>query len=46
MSAGGPEGVEGPPIFAAVREQLGLSLKVEKLSVETIIIDSAAKPTE
>jgi bla regulator protein blaR1 len=35
----------GPTIFTAVQEQLGLRLESEKGPVETIVIDSVAKPT-
>lgn len=35
-----------PSFFTALREQLGLELKVEKASVQVLIIDHAEKPTE
>ena len=37
---------EGPSIFTALPEQLGLRLRTEKTPVEVIIIDHAEKPSE
>ena len=37
---------QGPSIFTAVQEQLGLRLESTKGSVEVIVIDSVQKPTE
>ncbi len=37
---------DGPSLFTAVREQLGLRLQVEKTSVEVLVIDSVLKPDE
>jgi uncharacterized protein (TIGR03435 family) len=36
----------GPSLFAALQEQLGLKLESQKGPVEMFIIDSAARPTE
>lgn len=37
---------EGPSIFTAVQEQLGLKLVAEKAAVDVIVIDHLEKPTE
>jgi uncharacterized protein (TIGR03435 family) len=37
---------EGPSIFTAVQEQLGLRLRSEKAPVEVIVIDHAEQPSE
>ena len=36
----------GPSLFAALQEQLGLKLESQKGPIEMFIIDSAAKPSE
>jgi len=41
LDAGG-----GPSIFTAVKEQLGLLLRPEKGSLDTIVIDHVEVPTE
>jgi uncharacterized protein (TIGR03435 family) len=33
-------------VFAALEEQLGLKLEGRKVPTETIVLDSAAKPSE
>lgn len=35
---------DGPSIFTALQDQLGLSLKTAKRPVEVVLIDAAAKP--
>jgi uncharacterized protein (TIGR03435 family) len=35
---------DGPTIFTAIQEQLGLRLRSEKIPVETFVIDRAEKP--
>jgi uncharacterized protein (TIGR03435 family) len=37
---------EGPSIFTAVQEQLGLRLRAGKASVNVLVIDHAERPTE
>jgi uncharacterized protein (TIGR03435 family) len=41
-----PEGANGPAVFAALEDQLGLKLESRKGSVEVMVIDSAEKPRE
>jgi uncharacterized protein (TIGR03435 family) len=41
-----PPGDDGPSIFTAVQEQLGLRLEALKGSVEMLLIDHAEKPSE
>jgi uncharacterized protein (TIGR03435 family) len=40
-----PPRVEGPSIFSALREQLGLKLEARKGPVEIIVIDHIEKPS-
>lgn len=40
-----PPSVEGPSIFSAVREQLGLRLEARKGPVEVFVIDRLERPT-
>jgi uncharacterized protein (TIGR03435 family) len=41
-----PEGPNGPTVFAALEDQLGLKLESRKGPVEVMVIDSAEKPRE
>ncbi|MBI3208323.1 MAG: TIGR03435 family protein [Candidatus Solibacter usitatus] len=41
-----PAGPNGPSIFTAVQEQLGLRLESQKGMVDVIVIDNVSKPTE
>jgi bla regulator protein blaR1 len=41
-----PPAADGPSIFTAIQEQLGLRLDSQKVPVETIVIDSVEKPSE
>jgi bla regulator protein blaR1 len=40
-----PSTTDGPSLFTALREQLGLTLKATKGPVEVLVIDHAEKPT-
>ena len=37
---------EGPSVFTAIQEQLGLRLRAQKVPVEVLVIDSVQKPSE
>jgi uncharacterized protein (TIGR03435 family) len=37
---------EGPGLFTALQEQIGLKLESGKISAEVLVIDSAEKPSE
>jgi uncharacterized protein (TIGR03435 family) len=36
---------EGPSVFTAVQEQLGLRLRAQKTPVEMIVVDHAERPS-
>jgi uncharacterized protein (TIGR03435 family) len=38
--------IEGPSVFTAIQEQLGLRLRAQKVPVEVLVIDSAQRPSE
>ena len=40
-----PANVDGPSIFTAVREQLGLALNASRTMVDVLVIDRAQMPT-
>jgi uncharacterized protein (TIGR03435 family) len=42
----GGAAMEGPSIFTAIQQQLGLRLRSQKTPVETLVIDHAEKPSE
>lgn len=39
-------GEQGPSLFTALKEQLGLKLKPEKAQIEVIVVDSVENPSE
>ena len=39
-------GIDGPSIFTAIQEQLGLRLHAQKVPVEVLVIDHVEKPSE
>jgi uncharacterized protein (TIGR03435 family) len=41
-----PPAADGPTIFTAIQEQLGLRLDSQKAPVETVVIDRVEKPSE
>jgi uncharacterized protein (TIGR03435 family) len=41
-----PANIDGPSIFTALQEQLGLKLEAVKGSVEVLVIDNVQRPTE
>jgi uncharacterized protein (TIGR03435 family) len=41
-----PSDRDGPSVFTAVQEQLGLNLESTKAPVEVIVIDSVQRPSE
>ena len=46
LSANPPADADGPTIFTALQEQLGLRLESRKVSMEMLVIDTVEKPTE
>lgn len=46
LSANPSADTDGPTIFTALQEQLGLRLESRKVSMEVLVIDSAEKPKE
>ncbi|HJZ95324.1 MAG TPA: TIGR03435 family protein [Candidatus Solibacter sp.] len=40
------DSADGPSVFAALEDQLGLKLESRRAAVDVFVIDSAAKPTE
>jgi len=43
-----PDGalIEGPSVFTAIQEQLGLRLRAQKVPIEVLVIDHAEKPAD
>ena len=46
LPGGAPPDLNGPSLFAALQEQLGLRLEPQKAPVEIFVIDHAARPSE
>jgi uncharacterized protein (TIGR03435 family) len=42
---GAPSDPNGPSVFTALQEQLGLKLEPGRVATETIVIEGARKPT-
>jgi uncharacterized protein (TIGR03435 family) len=46
QAAPGSDTANGPSIFTAVQEQLGLKLEARKVPVDTLVIDHVEPPSE